>query len=99
MGANMTVDSVQPCTKIAKNKKLLIHPTITSRGFILVNENAELIKKIETTAANAINKKLEEQNVTYNDIKSEIALELFPYIYELTGRKPIILPVILDIKK
>ena len=38
-----------------KNKKLLIHPTITSRGFILVNENAELIKKIETTAANAIN--------------------------------------------
>ena len=82
-----------------KNKKLLIHPTITSRGFILVNENAELIKKIETTAANAINKKLEEQNVTYNDIKSEIALELFPYIYELTGRKPIILPVILDIKK
>ncbi len=82
-----------------KNKNLLIHPNITSRGFIIVNENAELIKKIEVCAEKAINTKLKEPGVTYNDIKNEITLELFPYIYELTGRKPIILPVILDIKK
>ena len=82
-----------------KNKNLLIHPNITSRGFVLVNENAELLKKIETCAEKAILNKLKDSSATYNDVKSEITLELFPYIYELTGRKPIILPVILDIKR
>ena len=82
-----------------KNKELLIHPNITTRGFILVNENEELLKKIENTAENVILNKLKEKNITFNDIKSQLTAELFPFIYELTGRKPIILPVILDIKK
>ena len=82
-----------------KNKELLIHPNITTRGFVLINENEALIKKIETMAEKVITEKLKEPNVTFNDIKSQITAELFPYIYELTGRKPIILPVILDIKK
>lgn len=82
-----------------KNKELLIHPNITTRGFVLINENEALIKKIETMAEKVITEKLKEPSVTFNDIKSQITAELFPYIYELTGRKPIILPVILDIKK
>jgi ribonuclease J len=82
-----------------KNRNLLIHPNITTRGFVMVNENAELLKKIETFAEKIILKKLEEPSVTYNDIKGELTLELFPYIQELTGRKPIILPVVLDIRK
>ena len=82
-----------------KNRKLLIKPNITTRGFILVNENEELIHKIEGIASNAINNKLSDKNSNFNDIKSQITADLFPAIYELTGRKPIILPVILDIKK
>lgn len=82
-----------------KNKELLIHPNITTRGFVLINENEALIKKIESTAENIIVNKLKEKSVTFNDIKGQITQDLFPYIYELTGRKPIILPVILDIKK
>lgn len=82
-----------------KKRELLIHPNITTRGFVLINENEALIKKIESIAEKVIVEKLKEQNVTFNDIKSQITTELFPYIYELTGRKPIILPVILDIKK
>ncbi len=82
-----------------KKRELLIHPNITTRGFVLINENEALIKKIESIAEKVIVEKLKEPNVTFNDIKSQITTELFPYIYELTGRKPIILPVILDIKK
>ena len=82
-----------------KNKNLLIHPNITTRGFVLVNENEELIKKIESCAESIILNKLKEGNVTFNDIKSQITADLFPFVYDLTGRKPIILPVILDIKR
>ena len=68
-------------------------------GFVLINENEALIKKIESMAESIILNKLKEGNVTFNDIKSQITADLFPFIYELTGRKPIILPVILDIKR
>ena len=37
-----------------KKRELLIKPNITTRGFILINENEELIKKIENMAANSI---------------------------------------------
>lgn len=82
-----------------KKRELLIKPNITTRGFILINENEELIKKIETYAANSIITKLNDTTSTFNDIKNQVVNDLFPYVFELTGRKPIILPVILDIKK
>ena len=82
-----------------KKRELLIKPNITTRGFILINENEELIKKIENMAANSILNKLKDKTANFNDIKTQITTELFPFIYELTGRKPIILPVILDIKR
>ena len=82
-----------------KNRTLLIKPNITTRGFILINENEELIRRIESIAAVSIQNKLKEPNTNFNDIKSAITSDLFPFIYDVTGRKPIILPVILDIKR
>lgn len=82
-----------------KNKKLLIKPAITTRGFIQVNKNEELIKMIEIKASILIVEKLKESNVTFSDIKSYLTLQINNYIMELTGRRPIILPIILDIKE
>lgn len=80
-------------------KELLIKPNITTSGFILVNENEELIKKIENKAEQIIKADLQEPKVNYNNLKSSISEQLYPFINELTGRKPIILPIILDIKR
>lgn len=82
-----------------KTKELLIKPNITTRGFILVNENEELIRKIENKAEHIIKTGLNDQKINYNNLKSSISEQLYPYINELTGRKPIILPIILDIKR
>lgn len=82
-----------------KNKKLLIKPAITTRGFIQVNKNEELLKLIEVRCSILIMDKLKEPNVTFNDIKGTLALQISSYINELTGRHPIILPIIADIKK
>ena len=82
-----------------EKRTLLIKPNITTRGFILVNENEELIKEIEMTAYNIIKDKLANTKDGINEIKSKIISELITFIEEKTGRKPIILPVIIDIKK
>lgn len=82
-----------------KKRELLIKPNITTRGFILVNENEELIKKIENKAEAIIKNDLQNPKTTFAILKNNITEQLYPFINELTGRKPIILPVILDIKR
>ena len=81
-----------------RNRKLLIKPAITTRGFIQVNKNEELIKMIEVKASILIIEKLKENAITFADLKSYLAIQISNYINELTGRRPIILPIILDIK-
>ena len=82
-----------------KKRELLIKPNITTRGFILVNENEELIKKIESKAETIIKSTIKEPKSTFASLKNDITENLYPFIYNLTGRKPIILPIILDIKR
>ncbi len=80
------------------SKELLGKPNITTRGFVLVNENEILLKKLEEISKKAILAKL-NSNLNYSEIKNEIIGDLSTYIYTETGRKPIILPVIMNIKK
>ena len=82
-----------------KKRELLIKPNITTRGFILVNENEELIHKIETKAETTIKTSLQDPKTNFAALKTELTEVLYPFIYNLTGRKPIILPIILDIKR
>lgn len=82
-----------------KTKELLIKPNVTTRGFVLVNENAELIQKIEHKIAEITKNVLKDKPYSYIDLKNQIILELSPYINNLTGRRPIILPVIMEIKE
>lgn len=82
-----------------EKRNLLIKPNITTRGFILVNENEELIKQIEDVAYNVIKDKLDNTKDNINEIKSKIIGDLIIFIEQKTGRRPIILPVIIDIKK
>ncbi|NLA33879.1 MAG: ribonuclease J [Tenericutes bacterium] len=82
-----------------KNHKLLGHVNIVTRGFIMVNENEEFIKILEEEIKTSIINKLNEQNINFNDIKATVINTLRPIILDKTGRKPIIVPIMLDIKK
>ena len=64
-----------------------------------ITTGIELIKKIEKISEKTIIKKLEDKKITFTDIKSEVTKELNNFIKEETGRKPIVLPIILNIKK
>ena len=80
-------------------RKLLIKPNVTARGFVLVNENPELMTKIEHKIGEIVNNFLKSSIYNYTDLKNQIILELLPFINELTGRRPIILPVIMEVNK
>ena len=80
------------------NKKLLNKPMVTTRGYILVNENEALIRQIERNAGLIIENKLKSKMINYNDLKTELINGLIPFLADKTGRIPIILPIIMDIK-
>ncbi len=80
------------------NRKLIMSTNITTRGFVLIQENLDLLKEIENEANNIINNKL-KVNCIFNDIKSELITNLSSFIYDKTGRYPIIVPAINDIRK
>jgi len=80
-------------------RKLLIKPNVTTRGFVMVNENADLIYKIEKKIAEVVNQALKQAPYSQTDIRNQVILELHPFINELTGRRPIILPVIMEINE
>lgn len=80
------------------NKKLVMSTNITSRGFVLIQENIELLKEIEKEADNIINNRL-KVNCIFNDIKNDLITNLATFIHEKTGRYPIILPIMNDVKK
>ena len=90
-GILVTILNINPITK-----KLLIKPNVTTRGFVLVNENTELINKIENKILEIVEKSLSMGQYNYVDLRNLVILELHPYINELTGRRPIILPVIME---
>ena len=91
-GILVTILNINPTTR-----ELLIKPNITTRGFVLVNENTGLINKIENKVTEIVNRTI-KNSYNYIDLKNKIILELNPFINELTGRRPIILPVIMEVK-
>ena len=81
------------------NKKLLLEPNITTRGFVVVNDNQDLIKKIQDKTNIIALNELEKDNFSLTDMKNRIILEINSYVIELTGRRPIIIPMILTTKE
>lgn len=84
---------------INHNKELIGNVNITTRGFILVNENEELINKISNCAGESIRKNIKKTKNNYNDLKTLLIQDVSPFIVNETGRKPLILPVFLEINK
>ena len=81
-----------------ENKILLGSPAITTRGYILVNENIDLIRDIQHSAEEIINKELKKKVFNFNDMKNEMINGLMPILSDKTGRVPIILPIVMDVK-
>ena len=93
-GILLAIININPITR-----QLLIKPNVTTRGFVMVNENAELIDKIEKKITVIVKEALQKNTYTYTDLKNQIILDLHPYINALTGRHPMILPVIMEVRQ
>ncbi|MFP7699576.1 MAG: ribonuclease J [Candidatus Phytoplasma pyri] len=80
-----------------KKKKVLNFPMIISRGFIYMKGNQKLIRKISLEIKQKVEEVIQKQDIIKLYLKKIIIDYLTSYIYELTLRNPIIVPIILNI--
>ena len=78
-----------------EHRNMLLEPNITTRGFVVVNNNQELLKEIADKVSILTLNELEKDNFSLTDLKNRIILDINSYIIELTGRRPIIIPMIM----
>lgn len=82
----------------SEKKELVTEPNITTRGFVVVNENQELLSNIQNKVRSIMNSELLKHSFNITDLKNRLILELNSYIIDTTGRRPIIMPMIFDMK-
>lgn len=78
-----------------KNNKLLVPVELYSRGFINWSVS-NLLPSAEKHINDLLNKHYSEKTTTFGEVKNIVREELEPYFYAKTGRKPMIIPVIMS---
>lgn len=80
-----------------KDKKVLVGPEITTRGFIYVKDSKEMIEEIKRISLEVIENNTTDKYIDFNSIKNEIRERLGKYFYVETECKPMIIAVIQEI--
>ncbi|OLS35261.1 ribonuclease J [Bacillus sp. MRMR6] len=80
-----------------KNKTIISGPEIITRGFVFMRESEELLGKIRDAASTATLKAFEAERLQWVTIKKEILTQVEPLIYKETRRRPMILPILMEV--
>jgi len=80
-----------------KTGKLRNSPDIISRGFIYMKDNEELIQKSRQIVKNIFDSKDPATPANSLAVKTRMREEVASYLYKVTKRNPIVLPVVIEI--
>ncbi|MFD1066094.1 ribonuclease J1 [Oceanobacillus locisalsi] len=80
-----------------KEFKIESGPDIISRGFVYMRESEDLIKDAQKLVANHLEKVMARRTTQWSEIKNEITDTIAPFLYEKTKRRPMVLPIIMEI--
>ncbi|MEH7234905.1 ribonuclease J1 [Bacillus sp. JJ1562] len=80
-----------------KDFKIAAGPDLISRGFVYMRESGDLINDAQSLISKHLNKVMERRTTQWSEIKNEITDTLAPFLYEKTKRRPMILPIIMEV--
>ncbi len=72
-------------------------PDIISRGFVYVRESTELMERIRKKAEEIVDNCLDYEMADWTAIKTNLRDGLGKYLFEKTRRRPMVLPIIMEI--
>ncbi|MFC0015873.1 MULTISPECIES: ribonuclease J1 [Allobacillus] len=80
-----------------KDHKIASGPDIISRGFVYMRESEDLIKEAQGLVAKHLEKVMERKTTQWSEIKNEITDTIQPFLFDRTKRRPMILPIIMEV--
>ena len=81
----------------AKKKKLVYEPIVYTRGFA-ASEQAHVVRHSKMRAQEALDALIVENNLNIADAKASIKSIVSKYIERRTGRKPMIVPIVMNVE-
>lgn len=80
-----------------KTGRLLKNPDIISRGFIYLKENKEVLDQIRLKLRNLLTRLPQQTHPELDYLKTLIRDQIGQYLYTKTKRRPMVLPVVIEI--
>lgn len=80
-----------------KDFKIAAGPDLISRGFVYMRESGDLINEAQKLVADHLDKVMQRRTSKWSEIKNEIIDILAPFLYEKTKRRPMVMPIIMEI--
>lgn len=80
-----------------KQRKIASGPEIISRGFVYVRESEQLIEESTQIVRKIVEKSISEGSFDWSVMKQEIRDQLNYFLFEQTKRRPMILPIIMEV--
>jgi ribonuclease J len=80
-----------------RDRKIIQGPDTITRGFVFVKNSEDLINEVNRLVKKTVNDLQEENIRQWNVIKQNIKKSVGQYLYAQTKRKPMILPIIIEI--
>ncbi|MER2171853.1 RNase J1 [Paenisporosarcina quisquiliarum] len=80
-----------------EKKKIVSGPDIISRGFVYMRESGTMINEAQQMLNKHLRYTIQSKDTEWSELKNEITDVLSPYLYEKTKRRPMILPIIMEV--
>lgn len=78
-------------------RKLAAGPEIVTRGFVYVRESEELLEEAKLALMRKLESLDSDQLIDWNLVKSKLRDAASSFFFERTGRRPMIMPIIMEI--
>lgn len=82
-----------------KKKKIIAEPKVTSRGFVYIKANRQLMSDSIDVIKKAIQANFEHKKFDWTELKQDIRGDLEKFLYKKTNRRPMILPVVMEVNQ
>ena len=80
-----------------EQNRVVAGPDIVSRGFVYVRESEHLMEDARLLVKEVLEQCLQKNNYEWTSLKSQMREKLGRYLHEKTGRRPMILPIIMEL--
>lgn len=83
-----------------KKRQVVSKPKLTSRGFVYVKANRDLMKEASDLTVKQIEDYLSNtKNFDWNELKNSVREVLSRFLFEQTRRRPMVMPVVMEVNQ